>query len=197
MMRQGNNHAQRDEDFCSSWPSGLASNSDAMNRLLQICFGSPIKPAPPAGGSQFAPPLSNHERPAVVASTTGFAGRIRIWALRVATVAIFCGGWSMVRGAGVDFAREIEPILIKRCSECHGPDQQKSKLRLDSRAAAILAGKSGQLALVPGRPDESEMIKRVTASDPDDVMPPKGARLTDREVASLRQWIQDRNLAGS
>ena len=96
-----------------------------------------------------------------------------------------------MRGATVDFAHDIQPILIKRCSECHGPDKQKSKLRLDSRAAATQAGKSGQPALVPGQPDASELIKRVTASDVDDVMPPKGARLTEREVAALRQWIQD------
>ena len=81
--------------------------------------------------------------------------------------------------------------MIKRCSECHGPDQQKSTLRLDSRAAATQAGKSGHLALIPGRPEDSEWINRVTATDPDEVMPPKGARLTDREVAALRQWIQE------
>ena len=96
-----------------------------------------------------------------------------------------------VEGASVEFAREIEPILIKRCSECHGSDKQKSKLRLDSRATAIQAGKSGHLAVVPGRPEESELIKRVSTSDSDDVMPPKGARLTDLEVAALRQWIQE------
>lgn len=93
--------------------------------------------------------------------------------------------------AEVDFARSIEPILIKRCSECHGPDQQKAKLRLDSRAAAVQAGKSGHPAVVPGHPDDSELIKRVTSADPDEVMPPKGAPLTQAEVAALRQWIQD------
>lgn len=39
--------------------------------------------------------------------------------------------------AATDFAAEIEPLLIKRCSECHGPDKQKADLRLDSRAAAL------------------------------------------------------------
>jgi hypothetical protein len=117
------------------------------------------------------------------------SGRISIPGL--AALAILLVGTLATRGATVDFARDIEPILIKRCSECHGPDKQKSRLRLDSRAAATKAGKSGEPALVPGQPEASELIKRVTASDPDDVMPPKGARLTDREVAALRQWIQD------
>ena len=111
--------------------------------------------------------------------------------LQAGMLAILLGGASAARGAPIDFSRDIEPILIKRCSECHGPDKPKSNLRLDSRAAATQAGKSGQPALVPGQPDASELIKRVTASDPDDVMPPKGARLTGQEVAALRQWIAE------
>ncbi|MBK8000995.1 MAG: PSD1 domain-containing protein [Verrucomicrobia bacterium] len=93
--------------------------------------------------------------------------------------------------AAIEFSRDIEPILIKRCSECHGPDQQKSNLRLDSRAAALKAGKSGALALVPGQPDASELMKRITTTDSDEVMPPKGGPLTEREVAAMRQWIAE------
>jgi mono/diheme cytochrome c family protein len=52
--------------------------------------------------------------------------------------------------AATDFARDIEPILIRRCSECHGPDKQKGDLRLDTRAAALKAAKSGRTAVVPG-----------------------------------------------
>jgi len=88
-----------------------------------------------------------------------------------------------------DFQRQIEPILIKRCSECHGPDQQKGGLRLDSRSSAVRAGKSGKVALVPGQPDASEILKRVVSTDPDEVMPPKGAKLTGPEVDVLRAWI--------
>lgn len=101
--------------------------------------------------------------------------------------------WGMVAAAhgAVDFAREIDPILIKRCSECHGPDEQKSKLRLDSRKAAMLPAKSGNVALVPGDAEASEILKRVTTNDPDDVMPPKGARLTEAEVSALRRWINE------
>lgn len=92
---------------------------------------------------------------------------------------------------GVDFAKEIEPILIKRCSECHGPDKQKGDLRLDTRTLALKPAKSGKLALVPGKPEESEILKRVTTLDPDDVMPPKEPRLTAAEVSSLRRWISE------
>ena len=89
-----------------------------------------------------------------------------------------------------DFARDIEPLLVKRCSECHGPDKQKANLRLDSRAAAVAPAKSGRIAIQPGKPDESELLKRVTSTDADEVMPPKGPRLTATEVETLRHWIQ-------
>ena len=105
----------------------------------------------------------------------------------LALALLVLAGVPNTRGAAVEFARDIEPILIKRCSECHGPDKQKAKLRLDSRAAAVQAGKSGHPAISPGRPEESELIKRVTTTDADDVMPPKGARLTEQEVAALKQ----------
>ena len=91
--------------------------------------------------------------------------------------------------AATDFAAEIEPLLIKRCSECHGPDKQKADLRLDSRAAALRPAESGKAALAPGKPEASELIRRVTSTDPDEVMPPKGPRLTPAEVASLSRWI--------
>ena len=89
----------------------------------------------------------------------------------------------------IDFTRQIEPILIKRCSECHGPDQQKGKLRLDTKAEAVKSGKSGKTALVPGNPDASELMRRVLSTDPDEVMPSKGARLNPEEVAALKTWI--------
>ncbi len=89
-----------------------------------------------------------------------------------------------------DFARDVEPILVKRCSECHGPDAQKAGLRLDSREAALKPSKSGQPAIVPSRPAESGLVKRITSADPDEVMPPKGARLTATEVEVLQRWIE-------
>ncbi len=91
----------------------------------------------------------------------------------------------------VDFVRDVEPILVKRCSECHGPDQQKAGLRLDTRAAALAPAKSGKPALVPGKAGESELILRVESQDPDEVMPPKGGRLDDGQVAILRRWVEE------
>src|SRR6266404_5772322 len=89
----------------------------------------------------------------------------------------------------IDFTRDIAPIFIKRCFECHGPDQQKSKLRLETKAEAFRGGKSGKPTIVPGKSSESEIIRRVTTTDPDDVMPNKGERLTPEQIASLKAWI--------
>src|SRR5262245_4766020 len=59
----------------------------------------------------------------------------------------------------IDFKRDVAPIFVKRCSECHGPDVQKSKLRLDNKADAFKGGKSGKPTIVPGKSSESEIIR--------------------------------------
>jgi len=89
----------------------------------------------------------------------------------------------------VDFVRDIQPIFVKRCSECHGPDKQKGRLRLDLKAEALRGGDSGTPLLVPGKSSESEIIRRVTTEDSDDVMPAKGERLTRDQIQRLRVWI--------
>src|SRR5438874_11550801 len=74
----------------------------------------------------------------------------------------------------VDFSKSIQPIFEGRCVECHGPKKVKGKLRLDTREAAIKGGDSGK-TIVPGKADDSEMIRRLTLPDDnDDKMPPKG-----------------------
>src|SRR5579864_4018019 len=70
--------------------------------------------------------------------------------------------------AKVEFNRDVRPILSEHCLLCHGPDnsQRKAKLRLDVEKDALAK------VLVPGKPGESELFKRITAADPDEVMPP-------------------------
>jgi hypothetical protein len=93
----------------------------------------------------------------------------------------------------MDFNRDIRPILSDNCFACHGPDDKvrKSKLRLDRREDAIHPARSGASAIVPGKPGESELIRRITADHPDDRMPPAetGKTLTQREIELLKQWI--------
>ncbi len=94
-----------------------------------------------------------------------------------------------------DFQAVILPLLSDRCFSCHGPDEDanESGLRLDLRAEAIAeSDNSGGFAIVPGAPDQSLMIQRVTTTDASLVMPPPSAHrtpLTINEIDALRQWI--------
>jgi hypothetical protein len=88
----------------------------------------------------------------------------------------------------LDFGRDIRPVLSNACFKCHGPAVQKAKLRLDDRDRAVQSG-----AITPGKPDASELIRRVSLPDSDDQrMPPPeaGQRLTPEQVAKLTAWIQ-------
>jgi hypothetical protein len=93
----------------------------------------------------------------------------------------------------IDFNRDIRPILAENCLKCHGPDDEarKAKLRFDLQAEARKPAKSGNIAIVPGAPEKSELISRITASDPDDLMPPPktGKKLTPAQIQLLRAWI--------
>src|SRR5262245_20992368 len=74
----------------------------------------------------------------------------------------------------IDFQRDIRPILSDNCFKCHGPDEgsRKAKSRLDLREMALKGGRSGESAVVPGKPDASEMVRRITSQDETAVMPP-------------------------
>ena len=91
------------------------------------------------------------------------------------------------------FTRDIRPILLGRCAKCHGVDEEtrESGLRFDRRESATTELDSGAIAIVPGKPDESEVIARVTADDEFTRMPPPGSGepLTPAEVDTLRRWI--------
>ena len=92
----------------------------------------------------------------------------------------------------VNFSREIRPILSENCFACHGPDeeQRKAKLRLDTKEGA-LASDDGVHIIKPGSSAESELIRRIVTSDPDDLMPPadSGKKLTTAQIDSLKRWI--------
>jgi len=93
----------------------------------------------------------------------------------------------------LDFNRDIRPLLSDRCFACHGPDdkERKAGLRLDHRDQAVRPAKSGALAIVPGKPDESELIKRLVTHDNDDRMPPEktGKTLNPEQINLFRRWI--------
>ncbi len=97
--------------------------------------------------------------------------------------------------ANVDFSRDIRPILSEHCFTCHGPDANKRKgeLRLDLKEAAFGPAKSGATAIVPGDLAKSELLKRICATDPDEVMPPPKElkSLKPAQIELLQQWIKE------
>ncbi|MEO2046518.1 MAG: PSD1 and planctomycete cytochrome C domain-containing protein [Pirellulales bacterium] len=90
----------------------------------------------------------------------------------------------------IDFNRTIRPLLASKCYACHGPDEEarEADLRLDVRTSAA----ESEL-IVPGKPDESELFRRIVTDDPDMQMPPvdSGESLTNRQKEQLRQWISE------
>ncbi len=94
---------------------------------------------------------------------------------------------------GIRFSRDILPLLSDHCFACHGPDEKSRKggLRLDTREGATQPAKSGAVAIVPGKSADSQLLRRLTSPDPDEVMPPAKANraLTTAQVELLRQWI--------
>ncbi|MEQ9408361.1 MAG: DUF1553 domain-containing protein [Fuerstiella sp.] len=95
----------------------------------------------------------------------------------------------------VDFNRDVRPILSNNCLLCHGPDPDglQAGLRLDKSDIATAELESGATAIVPGQPDASELMARITTDDEDLRMPPPehGARLSAHEIDTLRRWIQE------
>ncbi|MBI4604298.1 MAG: DUF1549 domain-containing protein, partial [Planctomycetes bacterium] len=89
----------------------------------------------------------------------------------------------------LEYNRDVRPILAENCFPCHGPDSasRKADLRLDRREAALEAG-----AFEPGKPEESELVKRIDSSDPEERMPPPASKkaLKDGQREVLRRWIE-------
>jgi hypothetical protein len=97
----------------------------------------------------------------------------------------------------ISYNRDIRPILSDKCFSCHGPDVSKIKagLRLDLPASAFaeLEKNKGHFAIVPGNPEKSELIKRISSNDPGIMMPmPEShlARLTTDEIKLFTKWIE-------
>ncbi|HVX64398.1 MAG TPA: PSD1 and planctomycete cytochrome C domain-containing protein [Pirellulales bacterium] len=88
----------------------------------------------------------------------------------------------------VDYRKDVQPILVKHCYECHGPDVQKSGLRLDTVAAAKEGGYNGA-SITPGKSGESLLISAVTGGGDIPKMPPERPALSAAEIAALKAWI--------
>src|SRR5213596_3736846 len=97
-------------------------------------------------------------------------------------------------GRVVDFNRDIRPILSDNCYQCHGPDEKarKAKLRLDIKEGGFQA-KDGKTVIVPAKSADSELIRRITNTDPDEVMPPpkSNRKLSAAQKELLKRWVDE------
>jgi len=100
----------------------------------------------------------------------------------------FLSSRSVTVAEQVDYEKQIKPIFAARCKACHGVLKQESGLRLDTGALARKGGDSGKI-IAPGKSADSELITRITSSDPSERMPQEGEPLTAEQVAVMREWI--------
>ncbi|MCA9199022.1 MAG: DUF1549 domain-containing protein, partial [Planctomycetales bacterium] len=117
---------------------------------------------------------------------------IACWTLVLAVVYAVSGS---AAEPTVDFNRDIRGILSNKCFRCHGPDEteRQASLRLDQQSSAFSEADSGERAIVPGNPDASELIVRITSTDESLRMPPvdAGPPLDQREQDLLERWIRE------
>jgi hypothetical protein len=114
----------------------------------------------------------------------------------IALAVRLCFAAVLAADSSPSFTRDIKGILSNRCVRCHGPDAEDRHgggddgLRLDMFEGAT-SDLGGHAAIVPGNPDASELIARITSTDPELVMPPPeaGQRLSQKQVALLTRWI--------
>ena len=98
---------------------------------------------------------------------------------------------SFAGAAMVDFDRQVRPIFESRCYECHGEKKQKAGVRFDQRDTVLHGGDAGKPLVVAGKSGESILVQKITSSDADEMMPPKGERLTAEQIATLKAWIDE------
>ena len=91
----------------------------------------------------------------------------------------------------VDFIRDVQPILAKRCFACHGPDEAEGGLRFTNQESAYAETDSGEHAIVPGDIAASALIARVESNDEFERMPPEGDPLTAEQISILTTWIRE------
>src|SRR4051794_21069841 len=112
------------------------------------------------------------------------------WLLLCLFAAILAGCFLTGSGKKIDFSADVKPILNKKCIACHGGVKKQAGFSVLFREDMFAPTKSGKRAVVPGDPDASEMIRRISLSDPEERMPYKHQPLTKEEISILRNWIK-------
>src|SRR5947208_16936274 len=95
------------------------------------------------------------------------------------------------RATPVSFSNEIAPVLAAKCVACHGPEKSKGHFRLDSFDWLTRGGESKSAPVLPSQPEQSELVRRLTAKDDEDRMPQKDDPLPAGSIALIERWIKE------
>lgn len=101
------------------------------------------------------------------------------------------GQYAGAKKDGVNFYKEVMPILEANCYSCHQGSKTKGDLKLDSLAEALKGGESDGPAVVPGKHEKSSLFARITTTDEDYIMPPKGHPLKADQIDVIKRWINE------
>jgi hypothetical protein len=99
--------------------------------------------------------------------------------------------YAPLKKGGVDFFRDVKPIIETHCYSCHQGAKVKGGLRLDTLASALKGGKADGPALVVGHPADSPIVQRITSTDAEEIMPAKGDPLAPKEIEIIKTWIRE------
>jgi hypothetical protein len=115
--------------------------------------------------------------------------------LKTWTIGLLLSASAVLAAPKLEFNRDVRPILSDKCYYCHGPDpkHRKGGLRLDLREQAMKRMDSGDIAIVPGKPEESQLVVRIDSTDKEEMMPPEEAHktLSAAEKETLKRWIAE------
>jgi hypothetical protein len=95
---------------------------------------------------------------------------------------------SSLSAAEVDFAHDIVPLLKQHCGKCHTGDSKKGGLSFNTRQDLLTGGESGKV-VIPGKSDQSDLLKRLNSADDEERMPPKSPPLPAEKIALVKKWI--------
>ncbi|MEC7726520.1 MAG: c-type cytochrome domain-containing protein, partial [Planctomycetota bacterium] len=106
--------------------------------------------------------------------------------------ALLMTGLTLCAQDKVDFTKQIAPILVQRCIECHGPEEQEGDLRLDTKAHVFAAGDEDFWTVMPKDSGDSELLRRLGLGlDDEELMPARGEPLSKAQQELFRRWIDE------
>src|SRR5882672_2825635 len=91
----------------------------------------------------------------------------------------------------VDFSAQVKPILNKHCISCDGGVKRNANFSLLFGSEALDTAESGKTPIIPGHPEQSEFVRRITSNDPEVRMPYKEHPLSKEDIETLKQWIKE------